>query len=578
MSHSPPSTVEKVWRLIRPYSHRVLIGILFSLVVSAVNGAIAWLVKPAMDHIFVARRYDLLWLLPAGVFALYVIRGLASLLQTYYMQTAGLKLVRDLRNRCFETIVNLPVATLSRWSSGEMISRVMNDIGLLSKILSDSFRTFMIQVPSVMVLMGVALYRRWDLALLSFALLPAIAVVTRKMSSYLKRKRKEVQGCLAVLTHRMNEVLSGSKVVKIFNMEGAKVRQFRKAGQDHYHQAARLIRLKEGTRYANEILSGVAVSLIIGYGGYLVVKGEITSGDFFSILTAIVMAFAPLKKLGKSYGTFQESVGVLERIEAFLDQPAERGGSRRVEGLEHSIRFEGVEFAYPGTSSKVLDSIDLEIPAGATFAIVGPSGAGKSTLVDLIPRFYDPTGGRILWDGTDLRELELSSLRSHMAVVTQDVILFSDTVRENIAFGRPDATMEEIEEAARLAQAHQFIMELPQGYETVLDERGLNLSGGQRQRIAIARAFLKNPPLLILDEATSALDTLSEQGVQEALERVMEGRTTIVVAHRLSTIQNAHRIAVMDNGRIVAVGSHRELLAADTLYRELYLQWEQKGR
>ncbi len=574
MPQSPPSTTVRVWRLIRPYVRRVIIGIVFSLFVSGINGAIAWLVKPAMDHIFVAKRYDLLWLLPAGVFILYVLRGLGALLQTYYMQTAGFKLVRDLRNRCFETVINLPVATLGRWSSGEMISRIMNDIGLLSKILSESFRTFMIQVPSVLVLMGVALYRRWDLALLSFTLLPFIAVVTRKMSQYVKRKRKDVQHCLAVLTHRMNEVLLGSKVVKIFNMEGPKVKQFRRAGQDHYHQSTRLLRLKEGTKYVNEVLSGVAVSFIIGYGGFLVVKGEITSGDFFSILTAIVMAFAPLKKLGKSYGTFQESIGVLERIEDFLELPPESSGTKEVTGLKGEIRFAGVDFAYPGTKATVLHGINLSIPSGTTFAIVGPSGAGKSTLVDLIPRFYDPTRGEVLWDGTDLKELDLRSLRKNIALVTQDVILFSDTVRENIAFGRRDATFEEIVEAAKLAQAHGFIEELPNGYDTVLDERGLNLSGGQRQRIAIARAFLKNPPVLILDEATSALDTLSEQGVQEALDEVMRGRTTIVIAHRLSTIQNAHQIAIMDNGRIAAVGTHKELLAGNPLYRELYQQWE----
>ena len=570
----PPSSAKRIWQIIRPYSRRVLIAIFFSLMVSGINGAIAWLVKPAMDFIFVEKRYDLLWWLPIGILALYFLRGFGSLLQAYYMQTSGFKLIRDMRVRCFETIVELPVATVQKWSSGEMISRVMSDIGLLSKILSDSFRSFLVQIPSLIVLMGVALYRRWDLALLSFVLLPVIALFTKRMSQFLKVKRKDVQHAMAVITHRMNEAIQGIKVLKIFTMEDIKKRQFATSNQDHYHQNARLIRIKEGTKFVTELLSGVAVSLIIGYGGYLVVRGEMTSGDFFSVLTAIVMAFAPLKKLGKSYGTFQESVGVLERIEDFLALKKEPSGQKAPLPLTRGISFKGVSFSYPGTDELVLKEVSCTIPAGKTFAIVGPSGAGKSTFVDLIPRFYDPTKGTILWDETDLRELDVKALRRLIGLVTQDIILFGDTIRENIAYGRPDATMEEIEAAARMAQAHEFIMALPEGYDTLLDERGLNLSGGQRQRIAIARALLKDPSVLIMDEATSALDTISEQAVQEALKIAKQGRTTIIIAHRMSTILDADLIAVMDGGRILDIGPHDVLLERNSLYRELYTQLE----
>ncbi len=567
--------VEKLWSIIHPYSKRVLIAIFFSLLVSGVNGAIAWLVKPAMDYIFVEKRYELLWILPFGILALYILRGLGSLLQAYYMQTSGFKLIRDMRVRCFETIMDLPFSTVQKWSSGEMISRVMSDIGLLSKILSDSFKTFLVQIPSLIVLMGVAVYRKWDLTLLSFIMLPIIAIVTKQMSQFLKKKRKDVQEATALLTHRMNEAIQGIKVIKIFTLELIKTKQFKAASQIHYHQNARLIRIKEGTKFFTELLSGVAVSIIIGYGGYLVVKGEMTSGDFFSVLTAIVMAFAPLKKLGKSYGTFQESVGVLERIEDFLALNPENSGDIVAVPFKKGITFKNVTFSYPGTNELVLNGINLFIPKGKTFALVGPSGAGKSTLVDLIPRFFDPTTGQILWDDLDLKNLETKSLRRLIGLVTQDIVLFGDTIRENIAYGRSDATDKEIEEAARMAQAHDFIKNLPQGYDTVLDERGLNLSGGQRQRIAIARALLKDPPLLILDEATSALDTLSEQGVQEALKIAKKGRTTITIAHRLSTIQDADIIAVMDNGKIVNIGTHKELIAKSSLYRDLYRQWEQ---
>ena len=281
------------------------------------------------------------------------------------------------------------------------------------------------------------------------------------------------------------------------------------------------------------------------------------------------MAFTPLKKLGGAYSTFQESVGVLERVDRFLELEPERGGSIKALPLKGEILFQDCSFSYDGRN-EILKDIDLSIPRGSVVALVGPSGAGKSTLVDLIPRFISPTSGRILWDKTDLQALELKSLREQIAVVSQDIVLFSDTIRENISAGRPEATDEEIMRAARLAHAHEFIMELPEGYDTVLDERGLNLSGGQRQRIAFARAILKDAPVLILDEATSSLDTVSEQAVQRALKNVVRERTTIIVAHRLSTIQSADRIVVMDQGRIRASGTHEELMKESSLYQELY--------
>ncbi len=549
----------------------------FSLAVSGLNGAIAWLVKPAMDYIFVERRYEYYLLLPAAVFLAYVLRGGADLLQSYLMRTAGFKLVRDLRNQFFEHLVHLPVSLVARTASGDIVSRLMNDISMVSKILSETFRTFLVQLPSVLVLMGVALYRRWDLSLLAFTLLPLIAYGTKVLSKFVKKRRREVQQFVGLLTHRMNEMLSGLKVVKIFGMERSKVRQFVKEGREWYRNEARLLRLKEGAKYVTDILAGTAIAIILGYGGYLVKEGAMTTGDFFSILTAIVMVFAPLKRLGSSYATFQESVGVLERIDDFLRLQQEPQTGKDAGPLKHSLIFENIGFTYPGSREEVLHHIDLEVKAGKVVAIVGPSGAGKSTLVDLIPKFYSPTEGKILWDGVNLQDLNPKSLRSHIGLVSQDVILFSDTIRENIAAGKPDATFEEVVYAAKKAQAHAFIEALPDGYNTVLDERGLNLSGGQRQRIALARAILHDPSLLILDEATSALDTLSEQAVQKALETVMKGRTTIVIAHRLTTIRNADKIVVMSDGAIVATGTHEELLEKDELYRDLYRTWENES-
>ncbi len=569
------SVVNRITQLIRPYAKRVIVAVFFSLLVSGLNGAIAWLVKPAMDYIFVEKRYGYIVYLPLGLLILYLLRGGASFLQSYLMRTAGFQMVRDLRNRFYESMIHLPVSAISRQTSGDMVSRLMNDIGILSAILSDSFRTFLVQIPSILVLIGVALYRKWDLAILSFVLFPFIGYGTRLLSKYVKKRRKKVQKFLALLTHRMNETVAGIKVIKVFCMEKAKVRQFMKENQNAYRQFARVVRLKEGTKFMIDVCSGISVAIILGYGATLVVKGVMTSGDFFSVLTAIVMAFTPLKKLGRAYSTLQESVGVLERVDSFLELPPEKVGGLSISGLEKSINFKEVTFSY-NHGEKVLDGINLNIPRGRVTAIVGPSGAGKSTLVDMIPRFISPSSGTVEWDGIDLEEIDIISLRRQIAVVSQDVVLFSDTIRENIAAGRPDATDEEIIRAAKLAHAHEFISKLPEGYDTILDERGLNLSGGQRQRIAFARALLKDAPVLILDEATSALDSVSEQAVQAALKNVMKSRTTIVVAHRLTTIRDADAIVVMDGGKVQAIGTHSELLEGSTLYQELYRSYGEK--
>nr|HDN00791.1 ABC transporter ATP-binding protein [Deltaproteobacteria bacterium] len=569
-----PILRQRLGGLVRPYIPRTILATIFSLIVSGLNGAIAWLVKPAMDKIFVEGNYKYIYLLPLGIIILYIFRGACSFIQSYLMQTAGMKLVRDLRNRFFSHLIRLPVSVISRSTSGDMLSRLMNDVGAVGNFLSESLRTFLLQVPSVIVLMGVALYQRWDLALLSFTLLPFIALGTRFLSRLVRIRRKKVQEYLSILTHRVNEVLQGLRVVKIFGMEGVKDSQFVKENQTTYRQMSKAIRLREETKFLIEVLSGLAVAAILCYGGSLVASGEITSGAFFSIITAIVMAFAPLKKLGGAYTQFQETLGILERVDHFLDQQQEEGRGQVLEGLRREIRYENVSFSYNATDVKVLQEIDITVRAGEILAIVGPSGAGKSTLVDLIPRFYNPTSGRILWDGIDLRNVSLANLRQQMAIVTQDVVLFSDTIFENIAAGQPEGvTKEEVEKAARIAQADDFITTLPHGYDTVLDERGLNLSGGQRQRIALARAVLRNPSLLILDEATSALDSVSEKAIQKALDEVMKGRTTIVIAHRLSTIIHADQVVVIDQGRIVDRGTHEELVESSALYQNLYHTW-----
>jgi subfamily B ATP-binding cassette protein MsbA len=376
---------------------------------------------------------------------------------------------------------------------------------------------------------------------------------------------------MAVLTHRISEAATGAKVIKIFVNEEGLINRFVRESQSNYRREVTIVRFRELAKLIVDVANGFGVGLVIWYGGNLVVKGIITSGDLFSALGAVVMVFSPVKNLGNSYTMYQEIRAAVERLSWLENLKLEKSGNSPLESFQRDIRFVDVSYSYQPGGDLVLKNIDLTIRKGEVVAIVGGSGAGKTTLIDLLPRFYDPVQGKVMIDGQDLREVRLADLRHLIGLVSQDVILFNETIRENIAFGSGEVSDDEIVNAARLAFADDFIKELPEGYETLLGERGLNLSGGQRQRIAIARAILKNPPILILDEATSALDTVSEGLVQKALERLMKERTTIVVAHRLSTIRNADRILVMDRGQIVSQGSHEELLQKSTEYQKLYL-------
>ncbi len=562
--------MRRIWQLARPYWWLVSLAIVFSFVASSLQGAIAWLVKPAMDKVLLARNYQYLALLPVGVIALIFLRSGAAFVQSYCMRVASLRLVRDVRNLLYHHLIRLPVGYFQKETSGRIVSRLVTDVSLIETSLGTIFQTTMIEGATVITLAAVALWRRWDLALLSFIVLPLVGYMARRLGVRIHRRRHRAQEKIADVTHRISEAIQGLKVIKVFGQESQRERIFSQENKRFYREMVRLTRLKEGTRILADGLTGLGVALVLWYGGSLVVRGVITSGDFFSILTALFMVFTPVKRLARSYTNIQEIRAAIDRVDQLLYLPEEKSGQHPIDSFRREIRFEKVSFAYPGSSEPVLKEVDLVIGQGEVVAIVGPSGAGKSTLVDLIPRFFDPTSGRILIDGLDLRELDLRDLRNLMAIVSQDVILFNDTVAENIAFGRPEASLEEIIEAAKMAYAHEFIENLPQGYQTLLGERGLNLSGGQRQRIAIARAILKNPPILILDEATSALDAVSERLVQKALEKMMIGRTTIVVAHRLSTIKGADKIVVLDQGQIIAQGRHEELFQKNPTYRQLY--------
>ena len=566
---------QKILNLIRPYYGRVLMAIFFSLGASAASGGIVWLVKPVIDSIFVEQNYGMLTWLPLGVIALYSLRGSCQMVYSYLMRSAGIKLVRDTRIRLYTHLLHLPVYALSTETSGKMISRILNDAAVLRALIADTLLTIFKEIPTIIILLGVALYRRWDVTLLALVVLPAIVYCTQRIGKRVKVKRTQAQEAVATLTHRISEASTGAKVIKIFINEAGLAGQFVHESRIFYRREVKIVRYKELTKLFVDVSTGIGVALVIWYGSSLVVKGVISSGDLFSALGAVIMVFSPIKHLGKSYTVFQEIRAAVERLSWLENMKTESGGDIPLPGLQKEICYAGVSHRYQPDGDFVLKNIDLVIKKGDVVAIVGASGAGKTTLIDLLPRFYDPTEGCLSIDGHDLRTVRLADLRELIGMVSQDVILFNDSIRANIGFGSAGASNEEIEEAARSAFAHDFILELPDGYNTLLGERGLNLSGGQRQRIAIARAILKNPPILILDEATSALDSVSEGLVQQALDRLMAERTTIVVAHRLSTIRNADRILFMDHGKIVSSGTHDDLLKKSTGYQNLYLGMNQ---
>lgn len=564
------SIVKKIISLTKPYWPRIFASVLLSLIVSGISAAIAWSVKPALDEILVGKKYEYLKLLPLGVFLLFLVKGFLGFGQTYLMRSAGLKLVRETRNRLYNHMLYLPVSYFNRESSGIIISRIMNDVEALNALISDVLKTFIVEIPTVTFLIGIALYRKWDLTLISLILLPLIAYSTRRIGKGVKRKRKEAQRKLSFLTHKINESILGTRIIKIFNREKMMEKNFKNENQRYYRERLRVIRLKEFTKLIIEVVTGIGIALVLWYGGNMVVKGIITTGDFASILVAIYMVFSPVKKIGEAYSVLQETRASIERIDKLLEVEHEEKGQIKIDNFKESLKFENVSFSFKGNKLPVLRDVNLEIKRGEVVAIVGRSGVGKTTLVDLIPKFYLPTSGRLTIDGIDVNAIETHSLRELIGIVSQDIILFNDTVKVNIAFGNPEVSEKDIIEAAKMAYAHDFIEELPEKYDTVIGERGLKLSGGQRQRIAIARAILKNPPILILDEATSSLDSVSESLVQKALEKLMIGRTTIVIAHRLSTIKNADRILVIERGRIVDMGKHEELIVKNSTYRELY--------
>ena len=561
--------ISLLWHLSKPYFNVLAVAALCGLILSGINGAIAWLIKPVMDSLFIKKSSGFLFLLPIGVIVLFLLRGSFTFLTNYLMNSIGAKIARSLRDAIYKKLLVLPLSFYHGTSSGSVISRMQNDIEALNLIVANTIKDFFVQGGTVILLAAVAIIRKWDLALLSFIVVPLIIYGIGWLSALMKRISARTRLLISEVTIILHESLQGIKIIKAFTMEKAMSERYRIALQEHYRNVMREVRTNEASSFLAEALGGIGVAIIVFYGGHLVISGEISPGSFFSFAAAILLIYTPLKRLSKVVNNFQQTRTVFDRIrEIFVIDNEVQGGIEK--DIRGRIVLNHVSFRYPGSQHFALKDIDLEIAEGKVAALVGHSGAGKSTLVDLIAGFWYPTNGNITIDGVSTRDLQLKSLRKHLGIVSQDIVLFDDTIKENIRLGLPDATDKEIIEAAQAAYAHEFIMEMPEGYETQIGERGVKLSGGQKQRITIARAILKNPPILLLDEATSSLDMDSELRIQKAMEALMAKRTTIVIAHRLSTVKRASRIIVLNRGVIVQQGTHEDLFKEGGLYKELY--------
>ena len=557
--------------LIKENKYRLFLAMLCMLVIAVASSATAFLVKPVLDDIFFNKDTTMLKIIPVVVVLIYFLRGLGMYGQDYFMNYVGENVIKDLRNVLYSRIQDLPIAFFHKEKTGVLMSRITNDVNIIKAMVSTAVTGSLKDSFTIVGLTFVIFYRDWKMALIAFIVLPVAFFPVVEFGRRVRRISTGWQEAMADLNSFLHETFAGNKIVKAFGMESYEKKRFFHKTLDLFKLEMKAVIARSLSSPIMEFLGGLGIAFIIWYGGYKVITGSSTAGTFFSFMAAVLMLYDPVKKLSGLNNAVQQGLAAADRIFDIIEMESdikERRDPITIKRGPHRVTFENVFFKYDDVM--VLKDIKLDVQAGEVLALVGMSGGGKTSLVNLIPRFYDVTRGAIRVDGVDIRDVSLSSLRDQIAIVTQEPILFNDSVRNNIAYGKQNATDKEIIKAAEAAYAYDFIQNFPNKFDTNIGELGARLSGGEKQRICIARALLKDAPILILDEATSSLDAEAEMLVQKALENLMKGRTTFVIAHRLSTIDYADRIVVIVNGRVEEEGKQEELISMQGEFFKLY--------
>jgi subfamily B ATP-binding cassette protein MsbA len=570
---------KRLLRLTQPYKFRLAIAMICMAAVGALTSGQAYLVKPALDDIFLNNKaFALMWV-PLAVIGIFLVKGICNYCQVIMMSYIGLRIVADLRNKLYDQIQKQSLAFFTQHPTGILMSRITNDVMAIQSASSEAVTSIIKDTFSIVFLTALIFYTNWKLALIGMIVFPITIYPVSKFGKKMRKVTTSTQIMMGTLSSLLQETISGNRIVKAFCMEKYESNRFAAENERLFKLNMKTVTINAISSPMMEFLGSIAIAAVIYYAGNEVVKGNQTPGTFFTFLAALLLLYEPVKRLTNVNNTIQQGIAGADRVFSIIDlvpDIKDKSDAIKLPPVSRGIDIENVTFCYEQTP--VLKNINLSIKAGEVVAFVGMSGGGKTSLVNLIPRFYDVTGGRILIDGCDIRDVTMQSLRGQMAIVTQQTILFNDTVRNNIAYGDIDRTEDEIVSAAKAANAHDFIMKLPNGYDGNIGELGTKLSGGEKQRLSIARALLKNAPILILDEATSSLDTEAEIEVQDALDNLMKGRTTLVIAHRLSTIRNADRIIALVNGEIVEEGNHEVLMEKKGEYFRLYnLQFKDEG-